>query len=102
MSEHNYRVLTPIGWFTCDTQERLEEEIKRCTDEPRAEFYQPGIGWVKYNPQPVDYAEIIRRLVAAADQLAIAIMLGAEGYSACHNWSEIKKLPEVKKVLGEA
>lgn len=98
MSEHhNYRVLTPVGWFTCGTQERLEQEIKHCTEDVRAEFYQPGIGWVKYNPQPVDYAEIIRRLVAAGDQAAISGEDEEFG-----KWLNVRNDPEVKKVLGEA
>jgi hypothetical protein len=97
MSEqHNYRVLTPVGWFTCDTQERLEEEIKHCTEDVLAEFYQPGIGWVKYTPQPVDYAAIIRQLVAAGDQAAIS---GEDEEFA--NWLEARNSAEVKKVLGE-
>ena len=110
MSEqHNYRILTPMGWFTCDTQERLEEEIKQCTEEVRAEFYQPGIGWVKYNPQPVDYAAIIRRLVEAGNKLNSELKFHATTrgftesvYDELASWLEVRNSAEVKKVLGEA
>jgi hypothetical protein len=104
MSEHNYRVLTPVGWFTCDTQERLEKEITLLSCVPFAEFYQPGIGWVKYTPQPVDYAAIIRRLVAAGDGYVEYSMKGIpEAWvEAVEAWENIRNSAEVKKVLGEA
>lgn len=103
MSEHNYRILTPIGWFACDAQD-LEEEIKHCTEEVRVEVYQPGIGWVRYNPQPVDYAAIIKRLVAAGDNYVAYSMEGIpEVYvEAIEAWEEIRNSVEVKKVLGES
>jgi hypothetical protein len=70
--QHNFRVLTPVGWFTCDTQERLEEEISHCTEEPRAEFYQPGIGWVRYTPEPKPkpLSQQLRSLALEMERLA--------------------------------
>ena len=107
MSEqHNYRIISnkPLRIYDYfKTQQELDYVMKtRANRSHTAEFYQPGIGWVRYNPQPIDYAAIIKRLVAAGNQLTIALVLGADGDSVCNDWSEITNSAEVKKVLGEA
>lgn len=110
MSEqHNYRIRNSGGWAYYPTLEAFEGELKMLTIEPLAEFYQPGIGWVRYNPQPVDYAAIIRRLVEAGNKLNSELKFHATTrgftesvYDELASWLEVRNSAEVKKVLGEA
>jgi hypothetical protein len=104
MSEYNYRIRNMRGWVYYPTLESFEKEIELLSCVPLAEFYQPGIGWVRYSPQPVDYVEIIRRLVAAGDGYVEYSMKGIpEAWvEAVEAWENIRNSAEVKKVLGEA
>lgn len=103
-SEHNYRIRNSGGWAYYPTLEAFENELKMLTLTPLAEFYQPGIGWVRYNPQPVDYAAIIRRLVEAGDGMADLLSRYATSRQSLEvvEWERVCNSAEVKKVMGEA
>ena len=109
MSEQgNYRIISnkPLRIYDYfKTQQELHTAMETQTNRSHtAEFYQPGIGWVRYNPQPVDYAEIIRRLVAAGDEMASLLSRYATSRQSLEavEWDRVCKSAEVKKVLGEA
>ena len=103
MSEiHNYRIRHSGGFAYFPTIEVFEKEIGLRTDTPLAEFYQPGIGWVRYTPEPkpVDYEAIIKRLVAAGDDLAAILHCQGNEFEEEFIWAKTRDLAEVKKALG--
>jgi hypothetical protein len=70
--QHNFRMRHSGGWSYFSTQEAIEKEIGLRTDTPLAEFYQPGIGWVRYTPEPKPkpLSQQLRSLALEMERLA--------------------------------
>ena len=90
-----------ISYFA--TQAELEKAIEIKQGGWHAEFYQPGIGWVRYTPEPkpVHYEAIIKRLVAAGDDLAAILHCQGNEFEEEFTWAKTRDLAEVKKALKE-
>jgi hypothetical protein len=71
-SQHNYRIRHSGGFAYFPTIEVFEKEIGLRTDTPLAEFYQPGIGWVRYTPEPKPkpLSQQLRALALEMERLA--------------------------------
>jgi hypothetical protein len=73
MSEiYNYRIRHSGGFAYFPTIEVFEKEIGLRTDTPLAEFYQPGIGWLRYTPEPKPkpLSQQLRALALEMERLA--------------------------------
>jgi hypothetical protein len=91
-----------IAYFA--TQAELEKAIEIKQGGWHAEFYQPGIGWVRYTPEskPVDYEAIIKRLVAAGEAMATLAWYHGVMFQERLAWRRLRDSAEIKKILGEA
>jgi hypothetical protein len=70
--QHNFRVRHSGGFAYFPTIEVFEKEIELRTDTTLAEFYQPGIGWVRYTPEPKPkpLSQQLRALALEMERLA--------------------------------